>query len=132
MSLRLVKSELRKVFEFCVAYCAMEASLLLLDFLLSLVTIGLVPNKISLQHVLAVALGAGVLVRQLLVVCQLVPAVIALLAPLALMRLGRLAITVPCFQVLGQVLLGFEATPSAKMARDEFTSSGSSRLVRIE
>ena len=75
----------------------MEASLLLLDFLLSLVPIGLVPNKISLQHVLTVALGAGVLVRQLLVVCQLVPAVIALLAPLALMRLGCLAITVPCF-----------------------------------
>ena len=110
----------------------MEASLLLLNFLLSLVPIGLVPNKISLQNVLAVALGAGVLVRQLLMVCQLVPAVIALLAPLALMRLRCLAITVPCFQVLGQVLFGFEATPGAKMARDDFAPCGSARLVGIE
>merc|ERR1719204_760493 len=110
----------------------MEACVLLLSFLLSLVPIGLVPHKISLQHALAVAPGASMLVRQLLVVCQLVPAVVALLAPLALMRLGRLAITVPCFQVLGQVLFGFEATPGAKMARDDFAPCGSAMLVRIE
>ena len=53
---------------------------------------------------------------QLLVVCKTVPAVVAFSAPLALIRPGRLAVTVPRLHVLHQVLHRVEAGPSANMA----------------